>query len=45
VRKKFEEKRILLSFELLEFLKGWLAHHIMETDKKYGAALAGKEVP
>jgi hemerythrin len=24
-----------VSFELLHFLRGWLSHHILETDKAY----------
>jgi hemerythrin len=42
---KFETKQVLISIELLDFLKGWLTHHIMETDKLYGPTLAVKNTP
>jgi hemerythrin len=35
-KKKFENKEILISVELLNFLKDWLTNHIMKTDRKYG---------
>jgi hemerythrin len=44
-KKKFEAKLVLISVELLEFLKDWLMNHIMVTDKQYGPYLAGKELP
>lgn len=44
-KKRFEEKQVLLSIELAGFLKDWLTNHIMETDRRYGPFLAGKEVP
>ena len=44
-KKKFDGKQLLVSIELLEFLKNWLSHHIMETDKRYGPELAGKDLP
>ncbi len=44
-KKRFEEKQVLLSIELAGFLKDWLTNHIMETDKRYGPFLAGREIP
>ena len=35
-KKKFDNKEILISIELLNFLKDWLTNHIMKTDRKYG---------
>ncbi|PWB55393.1 MAG: hemerythrin [Nitrosomonadales bacterium] len=32
---KLKSGRANISFELLHFLRGWLSHHIMETDKAY----------
>jgi len=29
--------RLVLSLEVIMFLRDWLTHHIMETDKKYSA--------
>jgi hemerythrin-like metal-binding protein len=33
-----------LAVEMLKFLRGWLAHHIMVEDKKYGAHLNAKGI-
>jgi hemerythrin-like metal-binding protein len=35
-KKKFENNEILISVELLNFLRDWLTNHIMKTDRKYG---------
>jgi hemerythrin len=44
LKEKFDNKQILVSFELLTFLKEWLMHHILETDKKYGPYLNGRGI-
>ena len=33
-----------LAVEMLKFLRGWLAHHILVEDKKYGAHLNAKGI-
>lgn len=35
MKQKLEIGNANISFELLHFLRGWLTHHIMETDKDY----------
>jgi len=39
---KFDNKEILISIELLNFIKEWLMNHIMQTDKKYGVFFNSK---
>lgn len=41
---KFKAKTILLSVDILNFLRDWLATHIMKTDKLYGPFFNGKGV-
>ncbi|MGQ9812342.1 MAG: bacteriohemerythrin [Dissulfurimicrobium sp.] len=41
---KFDNGQASLDFELLNFLKNWLANHICITDKKYGPFLISKGV-
>ncbi len=36
-REAFEKGRLGVSIEVMNFLRDWLKHHIMETDKKYSA--------
>jgi len=38
---KLDEGAAKISFELLHFLKHWLMHHILETDKQFGQHFAG----
>ena len=42
--KDFEEGRIATGITLLQFLKEWMQHHIMESDHKYAPYLKGKAV-
>ncbi|MDO8890631.1 MAG: bacteriohemerythrin [Sulfurimicrobium sp.] len=35
LQQKLKSGKANVSFELLHFLRGWLTHHIMETDKAY----------
>ena len=34
---KLDSGTVVITFELLHFLKEWLSHHIMESDKRFGA--------
>ena len=34
---KLDEEKVAITFELLHFLKNWLAQHINESDKRFGA--------
>ncbi len=34
-KKKYDEGRAMLSYEILDFLTNWLKHHIKIIDKKY----------
>lgn len=34
-KKQFDDKKMLLSLAVSEFLRDWLLNHIMKTDKKY----------
>ena len=36
LQEKHQQGNALLSFEIMDFLKNWLTHHILETDKMYG---------
>ena len=38
-KKKFEAGNAMISVEIMNFLRDWLANHIMKTDKKLGQAL------
>ncbi len=44
LKKKFDNKQMFLSIELMNFLKEWLMHHIMKTDRDYGPFLNDKGV-
>lgn len=42
--KQRRDGKAALSLEIGHFLKDWLAHHIVQTDKQYGAYLAHRGV-
>lgn len=44
LKEKYDKGNIFITTEILAFLKDWLAHHILETDKKYGPFLKEKGV-
>jgi hemerythrin len=35
VKKRFEDGTLVISLEVTEFLKNWIANHVLGTDKKY----------
>ena len=35
LKSEFKAGKITLTFELLNFLKDWIDHHVLEVDKKY----------
>lgn len=39
---QFRNGSLMISIEVMSFLKEWLAHHILQTDKKYGPFFAQK---
>lgn len=41
---KFETGEMILTIEVMQFLKDWLTKHILETDKQYGAFFSSKGV-
>ncbi len=43
-KEKYEKRDIFISSEVLLFLKDWLTHHILETDKKYGVFFKEKGI-
>ena len=43
-QRDFSLGRVALSLEILHFLRDWLLHHILETDKEYGPFLKDKGV-
>jgi hemerythrin-like metal-binding protein len=40
----FENGRAIMTLQVFHFLKGWLQHHIAESDQKYAPYLKAKEV-
>jgi hemerythrin-like metal-binding protein len=43
-QEQYQQGKMVLSIEVLNFLKDWLAHHIQVEDKKYGPFLNGKGI-
>jgi hemerythrin-like metal-binding protein len=44
LKNKYENGQIFITIDILSFLKEWLFHHILETDKKYGPFLKEKGI-
>ena len=44
LRDKYNKGDVYLSMDVLLFLKDWLTHHILETDKQYGAFYTSKGI-
>lgn len=45
LQKSFQEGDRHLSFETISFLKNWIAHHIRESDVRYGDFVASSPSP
>jgi hemerythrin len=44
IKKNFEGGNVVLSMDVMNFLKGWLGNHILGTDKKYSSFLNSKGI-
>jgi hemerythrin len=44
LEERFRAGKLILSFEITDFLKKWIRNHIMETDSQYSAFLKNKGV-
>ena len=44
LQEQFQQKKITITFEVMDFLQNWLDKHILGTDKKYGPYLNSKGV-
>ena len=44
LQRKLKDENSNVTFELLHFLRGWLTHHILGTDKAYVPFLLSKGV-
>ncbi|PWU09982.1 MAG: hemerythrin [Terriglobia bacterium] len=44
LQKEFKDGRMAISLTMLQFLKRWLAKHIMQSDQKYAPYLKAKAV-
>ena len=44
IKTKFDSGKMVVSVELMNFLKDWLTKHIMGLDKKYSAFFASKGI-
>ena len=41
-QKDYQSGRVILTVQLLQFLKGWLEHHIQKSDHAYGPCLKSR---
>ncbi len=44
LQEQFKQRKITITFEVMDFLQKWLDKHILGTDKKYGPYLNSKGV-
>lgn len=44
LKNKFDKGEMIITMEVMKFLKDWLNKHILESDKKYGPFLNSKGV-
>ncbi len=44
LQKKFESGNVVITIDVMTFLKNWLSKHIMGTDKQYTAFFKGKGI-
>lgn len=44
LKEKFDNGNMMITIEVMNFLKDWLNNHILGTDKKYGPFLSAKGV-
>lgn len=44
LQNKYNHGNMVLSMDVMQFLKDWLTHHILETDKKYGVFYRSKGI-
>jgi hemerythrin len=44
IEERFRSGKLILSFEITDFLKKWIRNHIQETDSKYSVFLKSKGV-
>ncbi len=44
LQNKFQEGKLLVTVQVMNFLRDWLSNHILNIDKKYGPYLQGKGI-
>jgi hemerythrin len=44
LQKKLQEGKMLVTVQVMNFLRDWLSNHIQNTDKKYGPFFIGKGI-
>jgi len=44
LQKKLQEGKVLVTVQVMNFLRDWLSNHIQNTDKKYGPFFIGKGI-